>query len=357
MEPWLWAMQDADEAERRGDATAALAAVRRRLLGPDGQLFWRPSRLCRLEQLVLLDGFVPPWARSRWILEQALQHLSETDRGPTSRGSRALVLAAEVRGDVLGAKGVGSRDRHARVMDRDWVYRQVRLFELGGLAAFLRDGCSPDLVASADRIREWELTPMGGYVYLGPAEETLLWRDLASGTAVRTPNIGTGLGLAPGAAVIGRAVPVEGGVMFESVPLAVPRQLAADVAAEPGRWMDLLRESGAVRDGTVRVDGRVDIGLLSDVPLSLTALLLCYSPEERRVATDAGTDVQARHVLDAAAEAVAEASTAGEDADAPGEDCELGEEYWAQLHAALLDPGVLEALPRVVELTGRGAPP
>lgn len=45
--------------------------------------------------------------------------------------------------------------------------------------------------------------------------------------------------------VIGRLVPIEAGWMFESAPLPVPEDVAGGVAAEPDRWVEILR--GAAR--------------------------------------------------------------------------------------------------------------
>ena len=48
-------------------------------------------------------------------------------------------------------------------MDRDWIFRQVALYDLGALDHFLHHQATPDLVAGADSIHEWLRTPMGGF--------------------------------------------------------------------------------------------------------------------------------------------------------------------------------------------------
>lgn len=351
MEPWLWAMQDADEAERRGDAAGALAAMRRRAVGPDGRLYWRPSRIYRLDQLVRLHEHVPRWAISRWILEQALQYLDEADRGPTSRSARALRAACDLRGGLSTVKGSSTHDKRAQITDHDWVYRQVKLFDLGGLDAFLRDSASPDLVAGADRVEEWGSTPMGGYELLSVGGRELEWMDVASHELVRTPNIGTAVSLSPGADVIGRLVPVEGGVMFEDTPLHVAQKVARDVAAEPARWLDVLRASGAVAAGEVRTDVRDWTGLLSDVPMDYTDLVLSYRPDEHRVVPCLRPHDRARATLALARTTLAEER--GETCVCEGTDsCEAcfddGWDGWAHVHAALLDPAITEALPSLL---------
>jgi hypothetical protein len=71
MRPWLETMSAVDEAERRGDAMEALRRMESRPLGPDGKPFWRPWRLKRLMQVVVLGENLPGWAVSRWIAAQA----------------------------------------------------------------------------------------------------------------------------------------------------------------------------------------------------------------------------------------------------------------------------------------------
>lgn len=356
MEPWLWAMQDADEAERRGDAEGALEAIRRRMLDPQGGLFWRPSRIERLLQLVRFKPFVPGWAISRWILDQALQHLADAGRGADSRSARAVEVAVALRGGLARVAGADKLARRVQVMDHDWVYRQVHLFELGGLDAFLRDSASPDLVAGADRIGEWSLQPMGGFGFLGAYGDTLQWFDRGSGGFVTTPNIGTAVHLFPGDDVIGRLVPVTDGVMFEGPLLSVTRQVATDVARDPARWLDVLRDSGLVRDGTIATDLREWTGLLSDVPIDLTTTVLSYRPDEHRIVLGLDGRDRARATLDLARTTLAESERDPEDCscreDESGVECDTcfddGWDGWAHVHAGLLDPVVAEALPDLV---------
>ena len=59
-------------------------------------------------------------------------------------------------------RGSTHADARAKVIDGDWIFRQLALYELGGLAAFLRTAPA-DLVSGADRIREWVAAPMSGF--------------------------------------------------------------------------------------------------------------------------------------------------------------------------------------------------
>ena len=98
----------------------------------------------------MLGPTMPGWVRSRWILAQALQWLDERNRGPAGRSARAVKVTAEIQGGLHRIRGVDLDDRRVKVMDHDWIYRQVFLYEEEGLRRFLRAGSTPDLVAGAD---------------------------------------------------------------------------------------------------------------------------------------------------------------------------------------------------------------
>jgi hypothetical protein len=147
-----------DDAERRGDAVHALATMASH---PDADGFWRPWRVRLLCQIAMFGPLLPRWATSRWTLAQALQHLGQPGGGPDRRVHRALDQAIELRGGRARLPGRDPIDAVCRVMDNDWVFRQLHLYELGGLRHFLDRVASPDLVAGADRIRDWAKSPMG----------------------------------------------------------------------------------------------------------------------------------------------------------------------------------------------------
>jgi hypothetical protein len=237
----LAVMLAADAAEARGDASAALDVMARASIGPDGKPFWRPWRERRLLQLVHLDGVLPRWATSRWILSQALQTLDESNR---NRSRRALHTATDLRGGPSAIAGVDDVDARCKVADHDWAYRQLFLHDLGGLRHFLGRTASADLVAGADSIHAWAGARMGGYRLLSTTSTTITWEDLANGQQVEVVNLGAAVLLEPDESVVGRIVPIEDGAMFESTPLPVPEAVARDVAGSPDGWVDALRRGG-----------------------------------------------------------------------------------------------------------------
>lgn len=325
--PYVVTMRAVDDAERRGDAGAALDLIEEQLFDPDGRLFWRADRIVRLSQLALFGPWLPRWATSRWLMEQALQELPPTG-GPAVH--EAIRVAAEIRGGLARVGRPAGEDPRIKVMDHDWVFRQLLLYELGALASYLRRVPS-DLLARADQVEAWLAAPMGGYRYVDRTPAVVTWEDLATGERVGTANIGSAAQLVLGEHAIGRLVPIEGGRMFETLPLHVPEAVARAVAAAPAEWVRALRDARA-RGEDLRTGG-LRFGFLTDVPYEISALTL-YG--------DLGSldryEVRAARLLDAARQAFE---------DGPADDPDAVD-VWACLAAELLNPNVFQALARGV---------
>ena len=255
-----------DAAEAEGDALKAWQLVEAdRERREPGERFWHPERLGRLQQLSLLDGVLPRWASSRWILAQAAKCLHPARRQPQKR---AFDDAVRIIGGLERYPGVDEIDSTCKLMDYDWVYRQLMVYQYGGLHFFLDHVTSRELVERADRIVEWAAVPMGAYQLREATQRSLLWLDLASGGEVETPNIGSAALLVVGECAIGRLAPIEGGRLFESAPLFVPTDVADRVAAAPDDWVAALEEG---RDDEAPFGERIStvtngFPLLTDVP-------------------------------------------------------------------------------------------
>lgn len=234
MMPFVFA---ADDAEMRADASTALDVIASRPMGSDGKPFWRPSRVVRLQQLDALGPLLPSWVTSRWILAQAQQTLHPALR---RAHSRAMSRAVALRGGAENLPGVDEVDAHARLVDHDWAYRQLVLYEYGGLESYLHHVASADLIAGADRIREWARSPMRALQFIERSGCDLHWIDLTTGDRVVTINLGSTVLVLPGECVLGRVVPVEQGFIFDVLPLLVPEEVAAEVAHDPLDWTAVL---------------------------------------------------------------------------------------------------------------------
>lgn len=258
---------------------AALHLIQQDLAHRSGLDFWRPERLRRLVQLALFEGALPRWATSRWILAQAAQHLDPRTR---SRFLRALQVAIETRG-VESLTGVDERDARVKVMDHDWVFRQLWLYELGALEHFVRRVASPDLLAGADHIDEWSRAPMGAFRLVSESSRSSTLLDLGSGDQVSVINMGSTSRLEEGDCAIGRLVPIAEGAMFESAPLSVPDQVADQVADQPGAWVAAVRAGcHAPKDASPQLVTTVsEFGMLTDVPRVLQLDLALQAARRR----------------------------------------------------------------------------
>ena len=137
---------------------------------------------------------------------------------------RALRIAVELRGGPDHLPGMDEADAIATVIDHDWVYRQLVVYEYGGLATFLDRAAAPDLVVGADRIQDWARSPMRVLRYEARTEQTLTLTDLTSGDHVEVPNLGAAAMVVPGECALGRLVPTCDGPMFEGMPLTAARR-------------------------------------------------------------------------------------------------------------------------------------
>lgn len=317
-----------DDAERRGDAAEALRLMSTRALGPDGSPFWRPWRVDRLMQIRTLGPAFPAWGVSRWIAAQALDHLGVPG---DPRKKQCLDLALEVRGGLDGLSVHGDQDALCKLMDTDWVYRQLFLYELGGLSRFVRRVATPDLLAGADHMNDWTRAPMSALRLVERAAGTVTWESVGTGARVELPNIGSAAMVARDEHVLGRLVPVEGGVMLEAPPLVVPERTARAVAEGPGDWMDAV---AAARDEIHT--GGFEHGPLSDVRQVIWQLALLDRARPLPAASELSAH-WARQALVLARECLDRSSEWEPDAVDP----------WACLRAALLHPSVLTGLASV----------
>jgi hypothetical protein len=223
----------------------------------------------------------------------------------------------------------GGQDELTKVMDHDWVHRQLLVYEYGGLQRFLSAWATPDLLAGADRIEDWVTAPIRSLRLENREPALLTWTDLATGGELETPNLGAAVLEELGDFALARVVPTEDGPMFDGVPLGVAEKTADQVAADPGAWLDALRSVAGTEDYFVDlVHGNF---LVTDVP-SRISLLALYdylpSPLPRQ--------------LDGPVVAEAAISLARYTANGGGESDPL--DLWPCVAAELLEPDVLPHL-------------
>lgn len=329
MQSWFRAMQLADEAEVRGDALEALDIMEAALKGANGEGFWRPWRLKYLMQLHLLGPDLPDWVTGRWLCNQALQSL-RADLLDVSRS--AGEIAVELRGGRDRLPGRDPADAMGRIIDRDWVYRQLFLYELGGLDSFVRRYASSALLSRAGSVREWCRAPMGGYRHVGSTPDLITWSELSTGALHHTPNIGSAVLFEPGECVIGRLVPDSDTELFESRPMMVPEELGREVALDPNGWVDLLRAFRRdVPDWEKVYRPLYDPVLMSDVPAMIWQMALL--PMGKQVAPLEEDWALSRAVLDSASRAIETPPRPPHESD-----------VWPCIGTALMEPHVMKGL-------------
>lgn len=236
------------EAGARGDAQAALAHEL------SGTVIVQSLHRFVMQDLLDHGELAPAWAYSRWCLDLAYRSMLLT-QDPRTDAAVRYVLATLYPESVerAGEDEDEWRMLGTRLAASDDTVQGIALFELGGLADYLREVAEPGLLTRTDRVHEWADASVGVYRL-----ETLqgcrrVLRDLVSGDRVEVLNIGSA-NAGPGDALIGRIVPItdEPGLMFASHPMWVDDQTAQTVAAavrggEPLGWLMGLSEAMAER--------------------------------------------------------------------------------------------------------------
>jgi hypothetical protein len=280
-----------------------------------------------LAQIFMFHDVLPTWTFARWVLAQALQSLDRPGRAASGRRTaRAVEIAAELRGG-LPSGDLESR-AVSRLVDHDWVFRQVHLYELGGLQDFLRYRATPPLLEASDDLHAWAAAPMRGLQLVRHGRAIVIWRDLADGSMLEMPNNGCALALGATDFAIGRVVPTAGGQLFESAPLEVPERVARRVAGDPPEWVDALRS----RTVEEIADGVEEFSVLHDVPTTLWRSVL--TPDLATLPLSMVVAETARAALDRSRAELADLSRHHE---AGSED---SRDIWPCLAAVMLDPEV-----------------
>lgn len=201
------ALRASRAAEARGDAVEALRSHD------------QVSRLGRsmhrdlLATLVELDDRAPGWMYSRWMTAQA--------------------------------------DDPPGTDERDWVLRQRRVYDDGGLRRLVETRASAELLDRADHVEEWVGARMGGYRLESDVDGCLQLTDLADDSLVEVLDLGLAAQHGPGSCFLCRVVPTRErpGLMFEWRPLPVDETTARQVAAEPARWLATVTDAARTHVG------------------------------------------------------------------------------------------------------------
>ena len=239
-------------------------------------------------------------------------------------------------------------DAHAKVVDHDWVYRQLVLYEHGGLATFVRRVRGGRLLDRVGDVESWSDAPMGAYELVAEHSDRLVWLDLGTEQVIETANLGGASIMAIGEAAIGRIVRASDTALFESAPLCVPPDVAKTVAEAPTTWVDALAEGCRSEWGEVLgefIAKMHHFDLLCDLPVSVRRQLVQpLDPGLRpdRVGTGGnGGEYDTALVLAALGSELPLAEGPPDDA---GAQLDEHRPLTPLVAAALLEPGTVEAL-------------
>ncbi|MEO7267646.1 MAG: hypothetical protein ABIW49_00355 [Knoellia sp.] len=192
----------------------------------------------------------PPWAYSRWCLDLAYRSMLLA-KDPRTDDAVRFVLATLYPESVDRA---GQDESEWRILGTqlaasDHLVQDIALFEMGGLANYLREVAEPGLLTRTECIDRWAQAPVGVYREEAVQGCRRVLTDLVSGDRVEVLNLGASTS-GPGGALIGRVVPItdEPGVMFASHPMCVDDRTAQTVVdavrvGEPLSWLFGMAEA------------------------------------------------------------------------------------------------------------------
>lgn len=250
-------------AERRGDWAAALRHYRR------VPMFRDSTYGEQLEVLAALSDDAPGWLVARWLTVVARRH--SVDQHRSKLAFEAGMALAHPHGVDLEALDLTyPQQATSQLWGRDWMVRQLEVYELCGLRDLLLPipppvGLAPELVKRAGPVTRWSRAAMGGYRVGGVDDEVRTLHDARTGAPREVLDLGLGEQVPEGTFVLGRLVPIddEPGLVLESRPLVVDEPTAAAVAGRPPGWAEIL--------GTRIASGRLPAGCTLQPDASLTA--------------------------------------------------------------------------------------
>ena len=221
--PTIWCRRAQPSARSRGDAALARhdargrrgRAPRRRpggaaadprggWWGPAGGPFWRPARINRLTQVVMLGSAPSP------LGGDALGPRAGARRAGPARRPRAATLPRACDRGTRRDPGPSTTARLMRSQRSSTTTGSTGSSTSTSSAASLvsvRSGVTPDLVAGADHLHDWMRAPMCALRLVARAPDLGPWERLDTGERLDLANIGSAALVVPGDLVLGRLGP------------------------------------------------------------------------------------------------------------------------------------------------------
>ena len=202
------AVREAADAELRGDAAEALRLHR------SVPMFRRSTHGDRLQQLAELGAEAPGWLIDRWLTVQARRRTwTGSDERATNRALQLVVPMVYPDGIPIERIGCTWPEQVLPfIYERDWVVRQVDVYELSGLSRVVERFASAELLERADQIIAWCHAPLRAF----RVEDTSSVTDLTSGAAMEVLDLGLSELVEPGQHLLGRVAPVTACLLYTS---------------------------------------------------------------------------------------------------------------------------------------------
>jgi hypothetical protein len=233
------AVRERADAELRGDAAEAFRLHR------SVPMFRQSTHGDRLHQLAELGAEAPGWMVNRWLTIQARRRV--WTGGQELGTNRVLALVVPLLyPDGIPIEKIGCtwpEQVVPYIYERDWVARQLDVYDLGGLRRVIELHASAELLERSDQIEGWCRAPMRAcrIEYVDPARrDPMRLVDLTSGEVLDVLDLGAEV--EPQQHVLGRIVPVssEPGLMSDWGLLPVREPVAEAVAADAERWLPAI---------------------------------------------------------------------------------------------------------------------
>src|SRR4051794_26453471 len=176
------AVREGADAELRGDAAEALRLHR------SVPMFMRSTHGDRLEQLAELGAKAPGWLVNRWLTVQSRRRMwTGSDERATNRALQLVVPMIYPHGIPFESIGCAHVEQVMPfIHERDWVVRQVDVYELSGLRRLVERVASQELLERTHQIDAWCRAPMRAL----RVEDAGTVADLSSGETVDVLDLG-----------------------------------------------------------------------------------------------------------------------------------------------------------------------
>jgi hypothetical protein len=254
------AVRESADAELRGDAAEALRLHR------SIPMFSRSTHGDRLQQLADLGAEAPGWLINRWLTVQARRRMwTGADERAINRALQLVVPMIYPDGIPFEAIGCSYVEQVMPfICERDWVVRQVDVYELSGLSRLVERFASAGLLERTDQIAAWCRSPMRAL----RVEDATTVTDLHSREAVEVLDLGVSEQVEPGQHLLGRISPTVAGpgAMFEWQPLPVSEEAAYAVARDPRLWLTTLHRLAAAGRLEPAYSHLPEASITSDLP-------------------------------------------------------------------------------------------